>query len=939
MKRRNGVDTSKLKKSRGRRKSKAERLARSTPVSYSPDDLLKLLQGTSSREWDAAQSLALQIGTPEARANVVRVILQEREAPRAAAHYAKRLNMREEELLSAVSSNSMISPLLLARFLVELDENSLVTTERLHRFVWPWLLETVEKKGDKTALKAAVHLMLTPTASADAKAQDKKERGQRLERALVKQCLQSGKLLHLVPTHARAFADRITVVYKEEKENSDTSEMMEKKLLCRQQVARRIQNLLQLMWPDARVLVFGSSITGMLPDPGEGEVNQADVDLCALLPSATQFRQETASLVTEITEHLSLYLLPNSTKETEHVTAVTGARIPIVHFRDPHTKLPCDLCVNNIPALWNTRLLRWLLHGGVGVTPVEHQQLYHVRRLCKWLREWRRVKNRVVGGALSSYGLMLLALYYLQRVGILPVLDCHIHVNEDEATLRDLSEDGIDKILETTDKAFIKVRTQTADGMQEWQALRCGFFRFYTCEFDYENTVVSLRTKEIMSKSSKGWSRQNDSRLCLEDPVETERDLGMLCSKRAFGRLRCAFAHASIVLSCKEDKQQDKVTCEDVESDLMSSWAYEHDIFREVDEIVQAAEDRYLTQCSIAQTDTMTVPKENGVSSRSGSGNLREARDAERRVKLQHFLVLRAFNLRRSKETLHQQFQFLKKRVESTDSSTSGDFLVLDELCAYLSIPPYRRMLLVQVFGLSPQQTHLGFDDFLRFLQSAAVQAAREERKQHEDSLPVPPPRSSSHLIKEALVVFDPSRAQCTVARAPPAPGLWKKREVTIQERITEYTKIDEKGQPQRLVEKERHQTEVLHMESLDGEFAHREITQFEQTEHLNDEMVHLDHGREEFLHLKSLHDEISRFESSVPPGGPTGGSRPEECEQQPPSPYLKRASSAPGPACEDTGSENDQARVEAETMTYVELDCRKRSQQQLPEEDGQQET
>lgn len=122
------------------------------------------------------------------------------------------------------------------------------------------------------------------------------------------------------------------------------------------------------------------------------------------------------------------------------------------------------------------------------------------------------------------------------------------------------------------------------------------------------------------------------------------------------------------------------------------------------------------------------------------------------------------------------------------------------------------------------------------------------------------------------------------------------------------------KGQPQRLVEKERHQTEVLHMESLDGEFAHREITQFEQTEHLNDEMVHLDHGREEFLHLKSRHDEISRFESSVPPGGPGGGGRPEECEQQPPSPSIKPA---PGSARESTGFENTQA--EAQTAAYAE--------------------
>ncbi|KAK1931711.1 hypothetical protein P3T76_012643 [Phytophthora citrophthora] len=333
-----------------------------------------------------------------------------------------------------------------------------------------------------------------------------------------------------------------------------------------------------------------------------------------------------------------------------------------------------------------------------------------------------------------------------------------------------------------------------------------------------------------------------------------------------------------------------------------------------------------------------------GSGNASGGGNqssAREVREAERRVKLQHFLVLRAFNLRRPKETLHEQFKFLKKSVES-----GGDFLELDELCAYLSIPPYRRLLLAQIFKLSPQQTQLGFNDFVCFLQSAAVRAAHEERQQH-DGLPPPPPRSARlNSSREALALFNSSRAQnTTIARAPPAPGLWKKREVTIQERITEYTKIDDKGQPQRLVEKERHQTEVLHMESLDGEFAHREITQFEQTEHLNDEMVHLDHGREEFLHLKSRHDEISRFESSTPQGGPSNGARPEECEQQPPSPTIKRDPSAPGTAREhafDSGSS-----VEAETATYEEPSFRRRwdqqapapvgDKQQAPEEDNQQ--
>ncbi|KAE9335673.1 hypothetical protein PF008_g13380 [Phytophthora fragariae] len=906
----------KRRKSRGRRKSKAERLARSTPDSPSPDDLCKLLQGSSSREWDAAQSLALGLGTLEARATVVRVILKEREAPRAAAHYAKRLNLRGGELLSSVTSGSKISQLLMAQFLVELDEHALSTREKLQRFVWPWLLQSVEKREGRAVAKAAAHLMLHPTASDDVKVQDKKERGLRLQRAVVTQCLQTGKLLHLVLTHARSFIGCMDIVSSGAEgsglDEVDDEEAMDKELQRRQQVARRVQNVLRLMWPDARVVLFGSSVTRLLEVPGDEGSVTADVDLCALLPSAAQFRQETAPLVTEVKEHLTLYFLPDSAVENEQVTAVTGARIPIVHFQDPSRNLPCDLCVNNLPALWNTRLLRWLLYGGANTGSAEQSQLKHARKLCMWLRKWRQTKKRVVGGAVSSYGLVLLALYYLQRTSVLPVLDCSAHVVEDESSLRVLTESAIDERLEAVDKSFVCVEEHAKRAVQDWRALRCGFFRFYTCEFDYEHTVVSLRTKEVMAKVSKGWSRQNNVRLCLEDPVEIDRDLGMLCSRLALGRLRCAFAHACVVLSRKHGEQETESVEHDVEADLLASWPYEDNNARE-----ETAEDSHETVGDSALP--MTVAKGESSTILNGSGTLgnqssaRGVRDAERRVKLQHFLVLRAFNLRRPRETLHEQFQSLKKRVESSDSGKSGDFLVLDELCAYLSIPPYRRLLLVQVFGLGPQETQVGFDDFVRFLQSAAVRAAQEERQQHEGSLPTPPPRTCrSQNLSEALVTFDAARAYHAVARAPPAPGLWKKREVTIQERITEYTKIGEKGQPQRLVEKERHQTEVLHMESLDGEFAHREITQFEQTEHLNDEMVHLDHGREEFLHLKSRHDEISRFESSVPPGGASGGGRPEECEQQPPSPSIKRDPSAPGTARESTGFDNTQVEVEA---------------------------
>ena len=81
-----------------------------------------------------------------------------------------------------------------------------------------------------------------------------------------------------------------------------------------------------------------------------------------------------------------------------------------------------------------------------------------------------------------------------------------------------------------------------------------------------------------MLKTSKGWSRRNNTRLCLEDPVETERDLGILCSRRALSRLRFAFTHACIALSNVDDREVKSAFSQlDVEVSLLASWAYEEE--------------------------------------------------------------------------------------------------------------------------------------------------------------------------------------------------------------------------------------------------------------------------------------------------------------------------------------------------------------------------
>ena len=49
------------------------------------------------------------------------------------------------------------------------------------------------------------------------------------------------------------------------------------------------------------------------------------------------------------------------------------------------------------------------------------------------------------------------------------------------------------------------------------------------------------------------------------------------------------------------------------------------------------------------------------------------------------------------------------------------------------------------------------------------------------------------------------------------------------------------------------------------GEFAHRETTNYEQSETFNDEVVAEEKGNEEYVHMKSIDDEYEFLDSNMP--------------------------------------------------------------------------
>jgi len=121
--------------------------------------------------------------------------------------------------------------------------------------------------------------------------------------------------------------------------------------------------------------------------------------------------------------------------------------------------------------------------------------------------------------------------------------------------------------------------------------------------------------------------------------------------------------------------------------------------------------------------------------------------------------------------------------------------------------------------------------------------------------------------------------------QAGPTKAMWRKSEVVEQKRTVSYTTIDAEGQTQQLTETEMTQTEVLHMECREtGEFAHRETTKYEQLETFNSEVVAQEHGREEYVHLKSKDDEYEFMDSNMPQ---RSAPQPEQMDGHPQSPRV----------------------------------------------------
>ncbi|KAF4586419.1 hypothetical protein EYR38_010695 [Pleurotus pulmonarius] len=317
----------------------------------------------------------------------------------------------------------------------------------------------------------------------------------------------------------------------------------QEELAVKEDVRKLLERLIRTIEPESRLLSFGSTANGF-------SLRNSDMDLCCLIDS--EERLAASDLVTMLGD-----LLERETKF--YVKSLPHARIPIVKLSlDPSPGLPlgiaCDIGFENRLALENTRLLMCYAM----IDPAR------VRTMVLFLKVWskRRKINSPYKGTLSSYGYVLLVIYFLVHVKNPPVLPNL----QQMPPLRPISEEDTHlnghNIWFFDDIELLRQRWHS-DNNESVADLLIDFFRYYSRDFPYNTGVASIRAG-LLKKDSKGWQndlsnqRYNDARernrLCIEDPFETDFNVGRCVTKDGLYTIRGEFMRASRILASRPER-------------------------------------------------------------------------------------------------------------------------------------------------------------------------------------------------------------------------------------------------------------------------------------------------------------------------------------------------------------------------------------------------
>ncbi|XP_030918038.1 poly(A) RNA polymerase GLD2 isoform X2 [Geospiza fortis] len=285
---------------------------------------------------------------------------------------------------------------------------------------------------------------------------------------------------------------------------------LDRKELCRTELQREIQ----LIFPQSRLFLVGSSLNGF-------GTRTSDGDLCLVI------KEEPVNQKTEARCILSLVQKLFSTKLSSYIERpqLIRAKVPIVKFRDKVSNVDFDLNVNNVIGIRNTFLLR-------SYAFIENR----VRPLVLVIKKWASFHdiNDASRGTLSSYSLVLMVLHYLQTLPepILPSLQKNYPLN-------------------FVHQAPCTIPPYVSKNGSSLGDLLIGFFKYYATEFDWSHQMISVREAKAIARPD-GIEWRNKF-ICVEEPFDGTNTARAVREKQKFDMIRGELAQAWRLLQEKKD--------------------------------------------------------------------------------------------------------------------------------------------------------------------------------------------------------------------------------------------------------------------------------------------------------------------------------------------------------------------------------------------------
>eukprot|EP01025_Chloroclados_australasicus_P014144 TRINITY_DN16619_c0_g1_i4.p1 TRINITY_DN16619_c0_g1~~TRINITY_DN16619_c0_g1_i4.p1 ORF type:complete len:982 (-),score=137.66 TRINITY_DN16619_c0_g1_i4:782-3532(-) len=299
---------------------------------------------------------------------------------------------------------------------------------------------------------------------------------------------------------------------------------------------KAVFNLLHNKFPHTKCFVYGSAGNRLCIR------EHNDLDLCIRMQNVDDSQEAQGAIVDQIAAFMD-------EQGMQEVRSLAHARVPICKFTFPETGTHVDVSVNNLLPVFNTRLL-------AKYCEIDSR----VRGLVYVVKFWakRRILNDPYHNTLSSYAYVLMVIFFLQQKGLLPCLQ---EMGNKQPSLFS----GYDVYFLGDVSEYCQQNPRALPDVQMGE-LTMMFFDFYAWEFfEYKcrDSVICVRLGEFISKESKGWTCKTGSGarfhrhlLSIEDPFETEHDLGKLVDKNTLAIITREFQKASKVLHLDAEPQK-----------------------------------------------------------------------------------------------------------------------------------------------------------------------------------------------------------------------------------------------------------------------------------------------------------------------------------------------------------------------------------------------